>query len=59
MFLISSKGFEINFCQTSDLGLRLEADFVFPLSQQEEQEEPQPKSTRMRCTTDLEFRTRT
>ena len=28
-------------CQTSDLGLRLEVDFVFPLSQ-EEQEEQEP-----------------
>ena len=24
-------------CQTSDLGLRLEVDFVFPLSQEQEQ----------------------
>ena len=30
------------YCQTSDLGLRLEVDFVFPLSQQEQQEEEQP-----------------
>ena len=25
----------ISFCQTSDLGLRLEVDFIFPLSQQD------------------------
>ena len=29
------------YCQTSDLGLRLEVDFVFPLSQQEEEQEEQ------------------
>ena len=29
-------GFQI-FCQTSDLGLRLEVDFVFPLSQEQQQ----------------------
>ena len=29
-------------CQTSDLGLRLEVDFVFPLSQEEQQQEEQP-----------------
>ena len=28
-----------DFCQTSDLGLRLEVDFVFPLSQEEQQQE--------------------
>ena len=33
-----------DFCQTSDLGLRLEVDFVFHLSQeqQQEQQEQQP-----------------
>ena len=45
------------YCQTSGLGLRLEVDFVFPLSQQEEQEEPSPKSTRTKCTSDLKFGT--
>ena len=36
-------------------------DFVFPVSQeeQEEQEEPSPKSTRTKCTTDMEFGTKT
>ena len=36
-------------------------DFVFPLSQEQEeqQEEPSPKSTRTKCTTDLEFGTKT
>ena len=37
-------------------------DFVFPLSQEEQeeqQEEPSPKSTRTKCTTDLEFWTKT
>ena len=29
------------YCQTSDLGLRLEADFVFPLSQQQQQQQEQ------------------
>ena len=32
------KGSENN-CQTSDLGLKLEVDFVFPLSQEQEAEE--------------------
>ena len=37
-----------SFCQTSDLGLRLEVDFVFPLSQeQQEQEEPLTKIYRI------------
>ena len=36
------------YCQTSDLGLRLEVDFVFPLSQeQQEQEEPLTKIYRI------------
>ena len=30
-----------SYCQTSDLGLRLEVDFVFPLSQEEEQQQEQ------------------
>ena len=30
------------FCQTSDLGLRLEVDFVFPLSQEQQQEQEEP-----------------
>ena len=33
------------FCQTPVLGLRLGLDFVFPLSQQQEEEQPSPKST--------------
>ena len=50
-----------SFCQTSVLVLRLEVDFVLPLSQQEEEEdqEPQPKSTRMKCTAGLKFGTET
>ena len=32
----------ILFCQTLDLGLRLEVAFVSPLSQEEEEEEEQP-----------------
>ena len=31
------------FCKTSDLGLRLEVDFVFSLSQEEQEQEPSPK----------------
>ena len=40
---------EIKFtcCQTSDLGLRLEVDFVFPLSQEEEQGEEQEPLTKI------------
>ena len=36
-------------------------DFVFPLSQelQQQQEEPPPKSTRTKCTADMEFGTKT
>ena len=36
------------YCQTSDLGLRLEVDFVFPLSQQQQlQQEPLTKIYRI------------
>ena len=34
--------YQTRFCQTSDLGLRLEVDFVFPLSQEQEEQEQQP-----------------
>ena len=36
-----------------------EVDFVFPLSQQEQQEQPTTKSTRTKCTTDLTHKTMT
>ena len=41
-------------CQTSVEVLRLEVDFVFPLSQQQEHQEqqPPPKSTRRKYSTD-------
>ena len=39
---VGPKPQSISFCQTSDLGLRLEVDFVFCLSQEQE-EEPSPK----------------
>ena len=45
------------FCQTP-VQLESGVDFVLNLSQ-EEQEQPPPKSTRMKCTTDLEFGTKT
>ena len=36
-----------HFCQTSDLGLRLEVDFVFPLSQEEQQQEQEEPLTKI------------
>ena len=42
--IFTSQTRKAQYCQTSDLGLRLEVDFVFPLSQQEQEEqEPSPK----------------
>ena len=35
------------YCQTSDLGLRLEVDFVFPLSQEEQQEQQEEPLTKI------------
>ena len=36
-----------SYCQTSDLGLRLEVDFVFHLSQEEQEQEPLTKIYRI------------
>ena len=39
--IVSCYAMQMKYCQTPGLGLRLGADFVSPLSQQEEQEEPE------------------
>ena len=45
------------FCQTP-VQLQSEVDFVLPLSEEDQEQSP-PKSTRMKCTPDLEFGTKT
>ena len=46
------------YCQTSSSVIRLGVDFVLPLSehkQEQEEQEPQPKSIRRGCTQSLNF----
>ena len=44
-----------NYCQTSDLGLGLRVDFVFPLSQEQEEEQPSPKKINFYVTYEAEI----